>query len=165
MMMKSLGGLILTLSLLGLALLIVGQMGGLRASTPTDLGVMHGRLRPPSDTPNSVSSQAYLYPAHSQHLLAQIEPLHFEGDGDAAMKKLVAALQSLDRTVVVRHSTDYVYAQSSTRLLRFTDDLEFWLDSPARVIHVRSASRLGRSDFGVNRARIETLRARFTARS
>jgi uncharacterized protein (DUF1499 family) len=63
----------------------------------------------------------------------------------------------------VTQSPDYLYAQCSTRWLKFTDDVEFYLDASAGVIHVRSASRIGRSDLGVNRARVEALRARFAA--
>ncbi|MDP3413597.1 MAG: DUF1499 domain-containing protein, partial [Polaromonas sp.] len=62
---------------------------------------------------------------------------------------------------VVEETPGYLYAQCSTRWLRFTDDLELLLDDAARVIHVRSSSRLGRKDFGVNRARVEALRTRF----
>lgn len=59
----------------------------------------------------------------------------------------------------MRVEGDYLYAQFTTRWLGFMDDVEFWLDRRAGVIHVRSASRLGRRDFGVNRARVEALRA------
>ena len=60
-------------------------------------------------------------------------------------------------------SADYLYATYTTPLMRFVDDVEFWLDPTAPVIHVRSASRIGHGDRGLNRARIEALRARFAA--
>jgi uncharacterized protein (DUF1499 family) len=88
-------------------------------------------------------------------------PLQFAGDADKAMDKLQGVLSATDRTVVITRETDYLYAQSSTALLKFTDDLEFLLDRPAGVIQLRSASRLGRKDFNVNRERIEKIRAQF----
>ena len=60
-------------------------------------------------------------------------------------------------------SPDYLYAQFTTRWLKFVDDTEFWLAPAEGVIHVRSASRIGRGDLGANRARIEEIRARFAA--
>jgi uncharacterized protein (DUF1499 family) len=63
--------------------------------------------------------------------------------------------------VLVEQRKDYLYAQSSTSVLKFTDDVEFWLDPAAGVIHMRSASRLGHSDFGANRKRLEDIRLRF----
>ena len=142
-------------------ILIAGQLGLLTGKIPDKLGVTHGRLQPPSLTPNSVSSQADLYPEHPQREYANIAPLRYTGDGKAALDRLALILKSWDRTTVVTQNTEYIYAQSTTAWLRFTDDLEFWLDSTNAVIQVRSASRLGRKDFGVNRARIEAIRARF----
>ena len=59
---------------------------------------------------------------------------------------------------VVESRDDYLYVQFSTRLMKFVDDAEFWFDPAAGVVQVRSASRLGRKDFGVNRERIESIR-------
>lgn len=145
----------------GLALLLAGQMGFLAGKPRSTLGVADGRLAPPSQTPNSVSSQTRLYPGHPQQAYATIAPLAFQGDGAAAMQQLADLLERTPRTIVVTRQSDYLYAQCSTALLGFTDDLEFWLDRPNQVIQVRSASRLGRKDFGVNRARVEALRDRF----
>ena len=87
----------------------------------------------------------------------------YSGDGIAAMSKLALVLTNQERTTLVTRHTDYLYAQSTTAVLKFTDDLEFWLDTRNSVIQVRSASRLGRKDFGVNRARIEAIRAQFAS--
>ena len=141
--------------------LVAGQMGLLRWKAPVDLGVQQGRLKRPALTPNSVSSQAGLYTNHPQRDYAGIEPFHFQGDGRLAIAKIADILQGMDRTVLVTHEPGYLYAQCSTQLLKFTDDIEFWLDTDAGVIQVRSASRLGRKDFGVNRERIEVIRAQF----
>jgi uncharacterized protein (DUF1499 family) len=159
--MKIVSYLVGFIILAALGLLLAGQLGLLKGSPPSDLGVTDGRLKPPSKTPNSVSSQAALYPGHPQLDYARIEPLKFSGDGTAAMARLADLLQNTEHTIVITRGLDYVYAQSSTAWLGFTDDVEFWLDKPNGVIQVRSSSRLGRKDFNVNRARIEAIRARF----
>ena len=79
------------------------------------------------------------------------------------MRRLADILQSTERTLIAKQEADYLYAQSTTQLLKFTDDVEFWMDRSASVIHVRSASRLGRKDFNVNRNRVEKIRAQFNA--
>jgi len=152
-------------SLIGLGVLVLaavaaGQAGLLRGSAPTDLGVRDGRLKPPAATPNSVSSQAGLYPGQAA---AMIEPLPAAGDATAAMARLELLVKAMPGAEVVRSEPGYLYAQFTTRLMKYVDDAEFWYDPAARVIQVRSASRLGQSDMGANRARIEALRAKLSA--
>lgn len=159
--MKILGFVTLFFFVITASVIGAGQLGLLRGRMPQDLGIHDGRLKPPSMTPNSVSSQADLYPNHPQRAYAQIEPIHFSGDPDKAMDRLEAVLRGMARTVVIRRDADYLYAQASTPWMKFTDDFEMWLDRPHGVIQVRSASRLGRKDFNVNRERIETIRAQF----
>jgi uncharacterized protein (DUF1499 family) len=159
--MKILWRLVLLVSIVVVSLVMAGQVG-LFSGTAPPLGVTNGRLKPPALTPNSVSSQAELYPDHPQRQYAAIAPLTYTGDADTAMARLVELLQKSKRTVVVAREPDYIYAQCTTALLKFTDDLEFWSDKQHQVIQVRSASRLGRGDFGVNRARVEDIRARFS---
>jgi uncharacterized protein (DUF1499 family) len=150
---------VLAIAVLALVLLIAGQMGMLRGKAPADLGVKDGKLKRPSLTENSVTSQADLWPEHPRQAYATIAPIAIASDGSAEMAKIAAALQAMSRTVVVQKNDGYIYAQCTTQLLKFTDDVEFYLDKTAKVIHVRSASRLGQKDFGVNRARVEHLRA------
>ena len=154
------GGILV--ALIAIALVVAGQMGMLTGKVPNGLGVTEGRLKGLSKTPNCVSSQADLYPDHPQKGYASIAPLKFSGDGEQAMEKLASALAKTERTVVVKREPGYIYAQSTTALLKFTDDLELSLDKPNGVIHVRSSSRLGQKDFGVNRARVEALRAQLS---
>lgn len=160
--MKTGGLLAITSSTLLIALIAAGQLGLLSGTAPQGLGVKDGHLSPPSKTPNSVSSQASLFADHPQKAYANIAPLSFKGDGELAMQKLAELLRKQERTIVTVSRPDYIYVQSSTAVFKFTDDVEFWLDSQNHVIQVRSASRLGRKDFGVNRARVEAIRAQFT---
>lgn len=157
--MNILGVLVLGVLVVAIGLVIAGQMGLLTGKVPDGLGVSEGRLKGLSKTPNCVSSQAGLYPDHPQKEYASIKPLKFAGDGDHAMDKLAESLSKTERSVIVKREPGYIYAQTTTALLKFTDDLELWLDKPNGVIQVRSSSRLGQKDFGVNRARIEALRA------
>jgi len=140
--------------------LVAAQVGLLAGQRPGDLGVKEGRLKPPSLTRNSVSSQAALYPDHPQRNYAAIDPLPFKAGGPTeSIRSLEAALRSFPGITVVEQRADYLQAQAQTRWLKFVDDLEFWANPTAGVIELRSASRLGREDFGVNRQRIEAIRA------
>lgn len=152
---------LLALALLVLLPLLAGQLGLLRGKPPANLGLREGRLKPPSKVPNSVSSQADLWPGHPQRESARIAPLAFSGDGAAAMQHLKALLEATPGTRIVQARDDYLQVEFETRLMRFVDDAEFWLDPAAGVIQLRSASRLGSGDLGANRHRIETIRARF----
>ncbi len=149
------------IALLVAILFIAGMLGFLRGQPPSDLGVKDAKLKPPAKTPNSVSSQAGLYPDHPQRAYADIAPLAFTGPATAAMDKLEKMARSTPGCEVIKREGLYLYAQCSTRWLRFTDDVELWADEAAQVVHVRSASRLGRKDFGVNRARVEAIRSAF----
>ena len=142
--------------------LLAGQLGFLNGKQPSNLGVKADRLKQPSFSPNSVSSQADLYPDHPQLQYARIEPLPLK-DGNLAtsMTKLADVLRSLPSTAIVETKPDYIYAQSQTRLLKFVDDVEFWFNPAKGAIDVRSSSRLGRKDFGVNRQRIDLVRQKY----
>ena len=122
---------------------------------PDNLGVKDGRLAPPKSTPNCVSSQADA--AAAEHYIA---PIPFKGDVPAAMSAVRKAVEGMTDATVIRQDGGYLYAEYRTKLMRFVDDVEFFYDDKAGLIHVRSASRLGRRDMGVNRARVESLRAR-----
>lgn len=102
-------------------------------------------------TPNCVCSQE----TDGGH---RIEPLAINGDADLAWTTLQKALVDDPSISVITSSPHYLRAEAKTRLLRFTDDVEFLLDRDAGVIHMRSASRIGLSDLGKNRRRLEALR-------
>ena len=140
-----------------------GQLGFLQGTAPTDLGVRDGKLKPPSMTENSVTSQAALYPDHPQGKYADIAPLRLKGDGPATLAKIKAVVESMDGAKAVKSEPGYLYAQFTTKLMKYVDDVEFWFDPAANVIQVRSASRVGRGDLGVNRKRIEAVRSALEA--
>lgn len=154
---------LLVLVVLAAAPLVAGRLGAFSGRPPSRLGLTEGKFKPPSKTPNSVSSQVDLWPDHPQRDYARIAPLAAAGDADRAWARLQQVVAATPGATIVKLEGDYLYAQFSTRWLGFTDDAEFWLDRGAGVIHVRSASRLGRKDYGANRARIEALRARLAA--
>lgn len=120
---------------------------------PKDLGVKEGKLKSCPSTPNCVCSQGSV--SDTQHY---IEPLNYDGTPQEAMAKLKQVIQSQERTEIIEETSNYIYAEFTTKLMGFVDDVEFFLDEGAKVIHVRSASRLGKSDLGVNRQRVETIR-------
>ncbi len=160
-MMRILRWIFLVTGLLVVVAVGLGQMGFLAGDPPTGIGVHDGRLAKPATTPNSVSSQANLYPDNPQMQYARIEPLHFSGDGVAAMGKLATVIRGMKGATIIEERPDYIQAQFETAVMRFNDDAEFWLDNVTGVIQLRSASRLGQSDLGVNRKRIETIRVQF----
>ena len=121
---------------------------------PANLGFGTGRFAPCPSTPNCVSSQSD--PLDREHY---VEPIHFLGGTPDAMAAARHALRSVERVTIVSEGPHYLHGEARSRMLRFVDDVEFGYDPVRRLLHVRSASRLGRRDFGVNRERVEMLRA------
>jgi uncharacterized protein (DUF1499 family) len=117
------------------------------------VGLANGRLRVCPGSPNCVCSEKESGPF-------SVEPLTFEGPADKAWKSLRQAVQRTGGRIE-KHTGDYLWATYRTTLFRFVDDLECRLDGANHVIHVRSESRVGYSDFGVNRKRIDSLRSEF----
>ena len=124
------------------------------AKKPQDLGVVNGRLAACPDTPNCVSTQA----TDAGH---RIESITFDGLPEQAIQRLKAAIASVPRMKILEEKDGYVYAEAKSLIFRFVDDVEFYVDRDAKVIHFRSASRVGHSDLGVNRERMEQLRRAF----
>ena len=108
------------------------------------------------DKPNCVNSQS----VDRRH---QVLPLNYSGEPATAMERLRRVIESMQRTQVVSAGNDSLRAEFKSAVLGFVDDVDCLLDAKARVIHIRSASRLGYSDFGVNRKRVEAIRAAFDA--
>lgn len=123
---------------------------------PTNLGIKDGKLADCPNTPNCVNSQAP--DTDSAHKIA---PLRYSASASEAMARLKSVIQSMERTALITEAENYLYVEFTSGLMGYVDDVEFYLDSSTGVIQVRSASRLGKSDLGVNRKRIEAIRARF----
>lgn len=117
-----------------------------------ELGLVKGQLRSCPASPNCVCSEGET----DEHA---IEPLRFSGSPDAAWSRLIAVIESTPNAQIITQENDYLRAEFVTPLMRYVDDVEFRLTPEA--IHVRSASRVGRSDLGANRQRVESLRAAF----
>lgn len=111
-------------------------------------------ITPCPKTPNCVSS----LDTDPRHF---IEPLQFAGEAKKAQDRLLKVLYSLKRVRVVASEKNFIRAEFVSAIFRFVDDVEFYLHDSQRVIHVKSASRVGFSDLGVNRRRIENIRKRF----
>jgi uncharacterized protein (DUF1499 family) len=127
-------------------------------TAPTDLGVKDGLLKSCPDTPNCVNSQA---PADDK--VHTIAPFRYSGAAKDAIARLKQIIESMERSVVHQATDDYLYAEFSSKIMGFVDDIEFYAPPGESVIHTRTAARLGKSDLGVNRKRTEEIRAQFEA--
>jgi uncharacterized protein (DUF1499 family) len=123
---------------------------------PANLGVKDGKLAPCPSSPNCVSSQ-------SSDIAHAIEPLSFTGTVAGAHSVLRTIILSMKRSQMITDTDSYIHAEFTSAIFRFVDDVELWFDENAKVIHVRSASRIGHSDLGVNRDRVEEIRVRWKA--
>ena len=134
----------------------IGLLGmvGCAGERPQNLGTKDGLLLACPSSPNCVSSQA----DDGKHRIA---PLAFSGDPDAAFARLKQVLRRRGDTTIIEEKPGYLRVELRTTL--FVDDGEFLLDRPRSVIQVRSASRLGYSDLGKNRSRMEEIRGQFIA--
>ncbi len=118
---------------------------------PTSLGVHNGQLRPCPETPNCVST----FPGEdAEHA---IHPLLFSADPAQVMARVKHAVESQDRARVIQEGDHYLYAEFESLIFGFVDDVEFYFEAKTGTLHVRSASRIGKSDLGVNRERVENL--------
>lgn len=132
-------------------LLIVGLLTliGCAGDRPTNLGVQNNQLAGCPDSPNCVCS----FESRDSHRVAPL---------NATLAQVKAALAQMPRVQIVQEDGDYLYAEFTTRLMGYVDDVEFLADPAQGIVHVRSASRLGYSDMGVNRERIEAIRTLIT---
>ena len=115
------------------------------------IGVSNGHLSPCPSSPNCVVSQD----GDTDHA---IEPITYKSDRATAKETLLKVLSVVPRTEVIEQTDDYIHSESTSRIFKFVDDAEFYFPKDENVIHVRSASRVGESDLGVNRRRIEQIR-------
>jgi len=135
------------------SLLVVFFLSGCSGSRPPTLGVKDNRLSSCPASPNCVSSQS----DDEKH---RIDSIRFPTTPTEALARLKEIVRGMERTIVVRETPDYFHAEFRT-FLGFVDDVEFYADESQKVIHLRSASRVGYWDLGVNRRRMESIRAEF----
>ncbi len=121
---------------------------------PNNLGLTNGKLLPCPGTPNCVNSQS----KEAEH---SIEPLAYQENSETAIATLKEIINQQERTNIISETDNYLYAQFTSHWMGYVDDVEFYVNANKGVIDVRSASRLGESDLGVNRQRIEMIREQF----
>ena len=136
-----------------LAAVVVLGVRSLLAKPPDRVGAVGGRLEPCPDRPNCVSSQA-------DDAAHRVEPYAAPDGAERLLDRLAAVVEAMPRARVVERSDGYLRAEFTSQVFRFVDDLELLADEVAGVVHVRSASRVGHSDLGANRRRVEELRGR-----
>jgi uncharacterized protein (DUF1499 family) len=129
----------------------------LAGTAPTNIGINDGLLTACPATPNCVNSQTAT--SDAEH---SIKPIEIGGATPARMADLKLAIKSMPRSTIITETNNYLYAEFTSQLMGFVDDVEFYFDSDGKSIQVRSASRLGESDLGVNRQRIEEIRSLVT---
>jgi uncharacterized protein (DUF1499 family) len=137
---------------LSCSLVLIGCTG----TRPANLGARDGKLLPCPASLNCVSSQS----TDREHA---VEPLRYSGMASEAMAALDTIISGMKRARVVTRTGLYLHAEFTSALFRFVDDVEFLLDDHASMVHMRSASRIGSFDQGVNRKRIETIRQAWQA--
>ena len=120
---------------------------------PNDLGVSSdGQLKLPPSTPNCISSQASI--EDKEHYM---QPWTYD-DPKETMQKLVQCIDEFGDTEIILSEDNYIQAVFTTGWMRWQDDVEFYLDTTNKLVHFRSASRIGYGDHGVNRKRMERLK-------
>jgi uncharacterized protein (DUF1499 family) len=118
------------------------------------VGLTASLLAPCPSKPNCVSTLA----TDREHAIA---PIPYKTSARDARERLLRVLQAMPRTTIVSSDEHVLRVEFRTALFRFVDDGTFVIDDAAKTIHFRSASRVGHSDLGVNRRRMESIRAAF----
>lgn len=131
---------------------------GIRSNSGAAPGLVEGRLQRCPDTPNCVSSE---FVADAEH---SIEPLVYSADQAAQVLPRLKTIIAEMGGNIHEEKTDYLAATFTSSIFRFVDDLEIRIDAGQNRVHLRSASRVGRSDLGANRKRVERLKSSFLAR-
>ena len=126
------------------SMMLFGRCSG---GPPSNIGLQDGKLSPCPSSPNCVSTQS----SDPQH---KIEALSFRGSKAQTMAAVVAVVGKMKRTTIITQREDYLHVEYRTKM-GFVDDVEFFLDEAHQTVHFRSASRVGYSDLGVNRKRME----------
>lgn len=139
------------LRLLSIFCLIFTLSCTLLSGSAIAVGIDNGHLSNCPTSPNCVVSQ-------NGDEIHAIEPISYRGDRATARETLLKVLSVVPRTEIIQQTDDYIQAEATSRIFKFVDDVEFYFPPDENAIHVRSASRVGESDLGVNRRRIEQIR-------
>lgn len=118
---------------------------------PNNIGVINGKLAPMPNKPNAVSSQTEI-------MDKRVEPLKFIGDLENSKKLVIDIINTFKNIEIIKNEENYIYAIFSTEKMKYKDDVEFYFDDDKKLIHFKSASRVGYSDMGVNRKRYEDIK-------
>jgi len=127
---------------------------GCSGMKPADIGLKNGKLADCPSSPNCISTQT----KDDSH---RADPLSYKTDLFSAKEKLKGIIKGLSRTKITTEEENYLHVEFTSFLFRFVDDVEFLFEDKNKIIHFRSASRKGHSDFGVNRKRMEKIRVEF----
>jgi len=120
------------------------------AKSKKPIGIVNGKLHPCPKSPNCVSTQAI-------NEKQKMEPINYSGDLEDAKVKIIDIINSLKRSKIITNEENYIHIEFRTATFRFVDDVEFIFDDKEKVIHFRSRARMGYSDMGVNRKRMEEI--------
>lgn len=130
--------------------LLALQMFIKNSKTPSNLGVKDGKLAPVPKSPNAVSSQC-------DNPEKKVDPIPFISDLDKSKESIKSALKSYGGIEIIKEDDNYIHAISTTKTMKYKDDLEFYFDVENKIIQFRSASRVGYSDRGLNRDRYNKM--------
>ena len=125
-----------------------------QSTRPTDLGLHEGRLKKCPDSPNCVQSYDKSDKDH------YFDPIKISSNKERAHQKITGILEKSPRAKIVKTTPDYIYAEFTSSLFKFVDDVEFDFTREG-LVHFRSASRVGHSDLGANNSRIEKIQFKF----
>ncbi len=132
-------------------LLLAVTLSACSGERPKGLGVNKGRLASCPLSPNCVSTHSGEDRKHF------IQPLMFSAHSAEVMGRVRRAVKSQERTQIIQEKEHYIYAEFESQVFGFVDDVEFYFEAKTGTLHVRSASRIGESDLGVNRERVELM--------
>lgn len=133
---------------------IIILMSSCGRTMPEGLGLNDNKLTECPDSPNCVSTQ-------SKKEEAKMEPIRYTINDETAYKLLLQVIEGNKLANVVTKTNNYIHAAYHTKSKIFIDDVEFYIDADANLIHFRSASRVGHSDLGANRKRMDIIKNEF----
>jgi len=135
--------------------IIIILTSGCGRTMPEGLGLNNNKLIECPDSPNCVSTQ-------SQKEQAKMTPIKYAVNDETAYKLLLQVIEGNKLANIITKTNNYIHAAYHTKSKVFIDDVEFFIDADAKLIHFRSASRVGHSDLGANRKRMEKIKNEFS---